>query len=162
MRYALHMVLFLPTILMAEPLRVFVGLLPIQTFVEKVGGDHVDVRALVRPGYNPATYDPTPQQIGALARAALYVRIFDMEGELGSLLVGVGDEAVRVGERRVGKQALRDHVLIDRVNDLVVVHVVVGLLRLGQKVTLVRLGHSTSEERPRMLQEAADVLALYP
>ncbi|MEM1195481.1 MAG: serine hydrolase [Pseudomonadota bacterium] len=31
-----------------------------------------------------------------------------------------------------------------------------------QKVTLVRLGHSTAAERPPMLQEAADVIALYP
>ena len=31
-----------------------------------------------------------------------------------------------------------------------------------QKVTMVRLGHSTSAERPPMLQEAADVIALYP
>lgn len=31
-----------------------------------------------------------------------------------------------------------------------------------QRVTLVRLGHSTSDERPPMLQQAADVLALYP
>lgn len=31
-----------------------------------------------------------------------------------------------------------------------------------QRVTLVRLGHSDSTERPPMLQEAADVLALYP
>lgn len=31
-----------------------------------------------------------------------------------------------------------------------------------QRVTLVRLGHSNSEERPPMLQQAADVLALYP
>ena len=31
-----------------------------------------------------------------------------------------------------------------------------------QRVTLVRLGHSSSEERPPMLQEAADVLELYP
>ncbi|WP_435673407.1 serine hydrolase domain-containing protein [Marivita sp.] len=31
-----------------------------------------------------------------------------------------------------------------------------------QNVTMVRLGHSTSEERPPMLQEAADVIALYP
>ncbi|MDJ0641184.1 MAG: serine hydrolase [Erythrobacter sp.] len=31
-----------------------------------------------------------------------------------------------------------------------------------QRLTLVRLGHSTSEERPPMLQQAADVLALYP
>jgi CubicO group peptidase (beta-lactamase class C family) len=32
----------------------------------------------------------------------------------------------------------------------------------GQKVTLVRLGHSDSKERPPMLQQAADVLELYP
>ena len=31
-----------------------------------------------------------------------------------------------------------------------------------QKVTMVRLGHSDSSERPPMLQEAADVLELYP
>ena len=31
-----------------------------------------------------------------------------------------------------------------------------------QRVTLVRLGHSGSEERKAMLQQAADVLALYP
>ncbi|MFN3990212.1 MAG: serine hydrolase domain-containing protein [Erythrobacter sp.] len=31
-----------------------------------------------------------------------------------------------------------------------------------QGVTLVRLGHSDSKERPAMLQQAADVLALYP
>jgi len=32
------------------------------------------VRVTVQPGYDPHTYDPTPQQIGALATAALYVR----------------------------------------------------------------------------------------
>ncbi len=31
-----------------------------------------------------------------------------------------------------------------------------------QKLTVVRLGHSTSEERPPMLQQVADVMALYP
>ena len=36
------------------------------------------------------------------------------------------------------------------------------LVSPDQKVTLVRLGHSTSAERPPMLQEAADVIALYP
>jgi len=57
-----------------EPLRVFASVVPIQTFVEKIGGQHVDARAMVRPGFNPHTYDPTPQQITALADAALYVR----------------------------------------------------------------------------------------
>lgn len=58
----------------AEPLRVFVSVLPLKTFVQKVGGAHVDVRTMVRPGYNPHTYDPTPRQISALAKATLYVR----------------------------------------------------------------------------------------
>ena len=36
------------------------------------------------------------------------------------------------------------------------------LVSPDQGLTMVRLGHSTSEERPAMLQEAADVMALYP
>ena len=31
-----------------------------------------------------------------------------------------------------------------------------------QGLTMVRLGHSDREERPPMLQQAADVMALYP
>ena len=36
------------------------------------------------------------------------------------------------------------------------------LVSPSQRVTLVRLGHSDSTERPPMLQQAADVLELYP
>ncbi|WP_108789448.1 serine hydrolase [Erythrobacter sp. Alg231-14] len=36
------------------------------------------------------------------------------------------------------------------------------LVSPDQGVTMVRLGHSTSAERPEMLQQAADVIALYP
>lgn len=36
------------------------------------------------------------------------------------------------------------------------------LVSPSQRVTLVRLGHSDSKERPAMLQQAADVLELYP
>lgn len=36
------------------------------------------------------------------------------------------------------------------------------LVSPDQEVTLVRLGHSTSEERSPMLQQAADIIALYP
>jgi zinc transport system substrate-binding protein len=64
----------LPRSALAEPLRVFASVIPIQTFIARIGGEHVDARAMVRPGFNPHTYDPTPQQIAALANAALYVR----------------------------------------------------------------------------------------
>lgn len=66
--------LLVPALGVAEPLRVFASVVPIQTFVKKIGGEHVDARAMVRPGFNPHTYDPTPQQISALAGAVLYVR----------------------------------------------------------------------------------------
>ena len=59
----------------AEPLRVFVSVLPQKTFVEKVGGDRVQVEAMVQPGDSPHTYDPTPRQVAALSLADLYVAI---------------------------------------------------------------------------------------
>jgi len=63
-----------PSLVWSEPLRVFASVAPIQAFVAQIGGEHVDARAMVRPGFNPHTYDPTPQQIAALADAVLYVR----------------------------------------------------------------------------------------
>jgi zinc transport system substrate-binding protein len=66
--------LLVPVVGSAEPLRVFVSVLPLKTFVEKIGGEHVRVQAMVRPGFNPHTYNPTPHQIAALSDAALYVR----------------------------------------------------------------------------------------
>jgi zinc transport system substrate-binding protein len=74
MRKSLLLFLLIPGLGSAEPLRVFASVVPIQTFIAKIGGEHVDARAMVRPGYNPHTYDPTPQQISALSDAVLYVR----------------------------------------------------------------------------------------
>ncbi|MES9991507.1 MAG: zinc ABC transporter substrate-binding protein [Candidatus Thiodiazotropha sp.] len=70
----LLLLLLVPSLGTAEPLRVFASVVPIQTFVQRIGGEHVDARAMVRPGFDPHTYDPTPQQISALAGTALYVR----------------------------------------------------------------------------------------
>ena len=74
MQKLLLLLLVVPVVGLAEPLRVFASVVPIQTFVEKIGGQHVDARAMVRPGFDPHTYDPTPQQISALTGAMLYVR----------------------------------------------------------------------------------------
>jgi zinc transport system substrate-binding protein len=59
----------------ADPIGVFVSILPQKQFVERIGGDTVKVEVMVRPGESPATYDPTPQQMVALAGAAAYFRI---------------------------------------------------------------------------------------
>lgn len=72
---ALLSLLVFAALAQAQPLRVFVSVLPMQTFVERVGGAHVEVRSMVRPGHSPHNYEPTPQQIAALAGTRLYVRI---------------------------------------------------------------------------------------
>ena len=56
-------------------LNVFVSILPQQYFVQQVGTEHVDVHVMVGPGQNPATYEPTPQQMAALANADIYFSI---------------------------------------------------------------------------------------
>ncbi|MCK4451055.1 MAG: zinc ABC transporter substrate-binding protein, partial [Anaerolineae bacterium] len=44
-------------------------------FVERIGGEHVDVMVMVPPGFSPATYEPKPEQLQALSEAHAYVRI---------------------------------------------------------------------------------------
>ncbi len=57
------------------PLTVFATVVPIAAFVERIGGAGVEAQALVRPGQNPHTYEPSPRQVAALAKADLYVRV---------------------------------------------------------------------------------------
>ncbi len=57
----------------AAPIRAAVSVAPLATFVERVGAGRVVVQTLVRPGYNPELYEPTPRQIAALADAQVYL-----------------------------------------------------------------------------------------
>ncbi len=58
-----------------ETIKVFVSILPQAYFVERVGGDRVDVSVMVGPGQSPATYEPRPRQMAGLPQAKLYFRI---------------------------------------------------------------------------------------
>lgn len=59
----------------AEPLNVYVSLLPMKSFVERVGGADVRVTVMVGPGQSPATYEPSPRQMAGLSTARAYFRI---------------------------------------------------------------------------------------
>ena len=59
----------------ARPLRVFVSILPQKYFVEKIGGDLVDVAVMVEPGASPHIYEPKPKQMVALAKTTIYFAI---------------------------------------------------------------------------------------
>ncbi|NWF79405.1 MAG: zinc ABC transporter substrate-binding protein [Chloroflexi bacterium] len=57
------------------PLQVMVSILPQKYFVERVGGDRVEVAVMVEPGASPATYEPKPEQLTALSQAKAYFSI---------------------------------------------------------------------------------------
>lgn len=59
----------------AGRITVFTSILPQEYFVERIGGDRVEVLALVTPGSSPATYEPTPRQMAALSEAKIFFRI---------------------------------------------------------------------------------------
>ena len=58
-----------------RPISVFVSIQPQAYFVKRIGGDHVRVEVLVRPGAGPATYAPTPKQMARLVAAKVFFRV---------------------------------------------------------------------------------------
>jgi len=59
----------------ADPLPVFVSIPPQKYFVEKIGGNRVNVSIMVTPGSNPHNYEPKPNQMTALSKAKIYFAI---------------------------------------------------------------------------------------
>lgn len=66
-------VLHAPVAAAPEPLRVFVSIPPQKYFVERIGGDRVDVVVMLEPGHAPETYEPPPRKIAAMQSARLYL-----------------------------------------------------------------------------------------
>lgn len=58
-----------------DKIPVLVSIQPQKFFVDKIGGDSVDVTVLIKPGHSPATYEVTPSQMSRLTQAAVYFRI---------------------------------------------------------------------------------------
>lgn len=58
-----------------NPLNITVSILPQEYFVKRIGGEYVKVNVMVEPGANPATYEPKPEQMVALANASVYFSI---------------------------------------------------------------------------------------
>jgi zinc transport system substrate-binding protein len=54
---------------------VVVTILPQAEFVEKIGGEKVQVAVMVPPGASPHTYEPTPSQLQAVSTAKVYAKV---------------------------------------------------------------------------------------
>jgi zinc transport system substrate-binding protein len=69
---------------------VAVGIVPLATFVQKVGGDQVSVMTMIPPGNSPANYQPSSQEMQALEEAALYFSL-QMPTETANILPKLAD-----------------------------------------------------------------------
>lgn len=110
-------------------LRVFVSIPPQAFFVERIGGEKVEVEVLLAPGQSPATYEVTPQQMARLSEADLFFSIgvpFEKQllrhiagslGELDIIDTGEGIELRPIsGHRHEGEihtGALDPHIWLD-------------------------------------------------
>ncbi len=59
----------------SAPLQVTVSILPQAYFVERIGGDAVEVNVMVGPGEEAHTYEPDPEQMKALSDANVFFSI---------------------------------------------------------------------------------------
>lgn len=59
----------------AARISVFVSVPPQRYFVQQIAGDRVSVQVMVLPGASPATYEPKPIQMAAIAKADVYFSI---------------------------------------------------------------------------------------
>jgi len=59
----------------AGKVAVFVSIIPQKYFVQKIGKSLVDVQVMVQPGASPATYEPKPKQMAAIAKTYIYFSI---------------------------------------------------------------------------------------
>ena len=71
----LFAVIYLPAYAENSKVRVFTSILPQKYFVEKIAGDLVEVEVLVGSGMSPHTFEPLPQQMSRLSRAAVFFMI---------------------------------------------------------------------------------------
>ena len=66
--------LFLVNAALAEPLRIGVSVLPLESVVEVIGGDLVEARSLQREGDSCSVFEPRPSAVAWLATAEVFLR----------------------------------------------------------------------------------------
>ncbi|MBW2535696.1 MAG: zinc ABC transporter substrate-binding protein [Deltaproteobacteria bacterium] len=87
---------------------VAVSVLPQAFLVERLAGEAVEVVVMIPPGASPATHEPTMDQLTAVSRAALYVKVghphFPFEETWLSRLLGRGEGRLRVFDCAAGTE----------------------------------------------------------
>ena len=68
-------IFLISTALANEPINVIASILPQKYFLKKIAGSRVNIVIMVLPGANPATNEPRPVQMVAIAKSRLYFAI---------------------------------------------------------------------------------------
>ncbi|MEG3436237.1 zinc ABC transporter substrate-binding protein [Pannus brasiliensis CCIBt3594] len=97
-----------------QPLPVTVSIVPQKYFVQRVGGDKVAVNALIRPGVDPHTYEPKPEDLKTLADSKAYFKIgVSLENSWKDRLSSVNDRLLAIdtsqGIEKLPLTAEHDH-----------------------------------------------------
>lgn len=80
-----------------EPAKVVVTIYPLADWAREVGGEHVDVATLLRPGANPHTYEPSPRDSLLIAQSRLLFSIgLGLEDWIDDLALAAGPKGPRV------------------------------------------------------------------
>lgn len=83
--------LFAAPVAMAKTVDVVASFTVLGDIVKQIGGDHVKVKSLVGPNGDPHTFEPTPQDSEALAKADLvFVSGLGLEGWMDRLVTASG------------------------------------------------------------------------
>ena len=56
-------------------INIMVSILPQVDFVKNIGEDKVNIKAMIPPGFSPATYEPSIEQLKKLSETDLYIRV---------------------------------------------------------------------------------------
>ena len=67
--------LFSTSVFAIDKIDVVASISPQKYFIERIGGDLVDVTVMVKPGASPHSYEPTPRQMVVLSRSKIYFSI---------------------------------------------------------------------------------------
>jgi zinc transport system substrate-binding protein len=81
-KYIIFLVILIPCMVCGcektraeEQINVVTTIMPLQYFIEAIGGKKISATVMVSPGANPHTYEPIPSQMKALNNADLYVKV---------------------------------------------------------------------------------------
>lgn len=75
MRFILAILLFLTPLFGLDKLNIVVSVIPQIYFVKKIGGDSVNVNAMVPDGRSPETYEPLVSQMKIIKNADIYIGV---------------------------------------------------------------------------------------